>query len=126
SPEPRQRASSSCMLDAALCVVRRDLLLAWRRRSDVGTALLFFIIVASLFPLGIGAEPNLLRSIAPGVIWVAALLSSMLSLSRLFAGDHADGTLEQLVLSGAPLGALASAQTLAHSLGAGLALLTVG
>jgi hypothetical protein len=83
------------MIAAARTLVRRDLLLALRRPSDVGTALLFFVIVASLFPLGIGAEPNLLRAVAPGVIWVAALLSSMLSLSRLFAADHADGTLEQ-------------------------------
>ena len=82
----------------------RDLLVAMRRRSDVATALLFFVIVASLFPLGIGAEPNQLRAIAPGVIWVAALLSSMLSLSRLFAADHADGTLEQMLLGAAPLG----------------------
>src|SRR5436190_22301840 len=98
------------MLDAALCLVRRDLLLAWRRKRDVATALLFFVIVASLFPLGIGAEPNLLRSIAPGVIWVAALLSSMLSLKRLFENDHADGTLEQLLLGGTPLGVLVAAK----------------
>ena len=110
------------MLAAARCVVQRDLLLAWRRRSDVATALLFFIIVASLFPLGIGAEPNLLRSIAPGVIWVAALLSSMLSLSRLFSADHADGTLEQMVLGAAPLGVVAAAKGLAHWLVAGLPL----
>src|SRR5216110_4072419 len=102
------------MLDAALCVVRRDLLLAWRRKSDVATALLFFIIVASLFPLGVGAEPNLLRAIAPGVIWVAALLSSMLSLGRLFAGDYADGTLEQMLLGASPLGVVAMAKCLAH------------
>src|SRR5258706_67830 len=89
---------SALILAASRALVRRDLLLALRRRSDVATALLFFIIVASLFPLGTGAEPTLLRSIAPGVIWVAALLSSMLSLGRLFAGDHADGTLEQLLL----------------------------
>ena len=68
------------MLAIARTLIWRDLLLALRRRSDVATALLFFVIVASLFPLGIGAEPNLLRAIAPGVIWVAALLSSMLSL----------------------------------------------
>src|SRR3989441_6604752 len=86
------------MLETARCIVIRDLLVAWRRRSDVATALLFFVIVTSLFPLGIGAEPDLLRSIAPGVIWVAALLSCMLSLGRLFAADHADGTLEQLLL----------------------------
>src|SRR5438552_17932510 len=102
------------MLEAARCIVYRDLLLALRRRSDVATALLFFVIVASLFPLGVGAEPNLLRSIAPGVIWVAALLSSMLSLGRLFAADHADGTLEQMLLGAAPLGIIAAAKTAAH------------
>ncbi len=110
------------MLDAARCVVVRDLLVAWRRRSDVATALLFFVIVASLFPLGVGAEPNLLRAIAPGVIWVAALLSSMLSLGRLFAADHADGTLEQMLLGAAPLGVIAAAKAFAHWLVSGLPL----
>src|SRR5438477_3278386 len=110
------------MLDAARCIVYRDLLLALRRQSDVGTALLFFVIVASLFPLGVGAEPNLLRSIAPGVIWVAALLSSMLSLARLFAGDHADGTLEQMLLGAAPLGVVVGAKAAAHWLVSGLPL----
>jgi len=110
------------MLDAAFCVVRRDLLLAWRRKSDVATALLFFVIVTSLFPLGVGAEPTLLRAIAPGVIWVAALLSSMLSLSRLFAADHADGTLEQMLLGAAPLGVVAAAKAAAHWIVAGLPL----
>jgi heme exporter protein B len=113
------------MLDAALCVVRRDLLLAWRRKSDVATALLFFVIVASLFPLGIGAEPNLLRGIAPGVIWVAALLSSMLSLARLFAADHADGTLEQMLLGASPLGVIAAAKTAAHWIVSGLPLVLI-
>src|SRR4051812_49883566 len=113
------------MFSIAQTVVRRDLLLAWRRRSDVGTALLFFLIVASLFPLGIGAEPNLLRSIAPGVIWVAALLSSMLSLARLFAADHADGTLEQLLLGAAPLGVVAAAKTFAHWLISGFPLVLI-
>jgi heme exporter protein B len=110
------------MLDAAFCVVRRDLLLAWRRKSDVATALLFFVIVTSLFPLGVGAEPTLLRAIAPGVIWVAALLSSMLSLARLFAADHADGTLEQMLLGAAPLGVVAAAKAAAHWIVAGLPL----
>jgi heme exporter protein B len=110
------------MLDAAWCVVRRDLLLAWRRRGDVANALLFFVIVASLFPLGVGAEPNLLRAIAPGVIWVAALLSSMLSLARLFAADHADGTLEQLLLAASPLGVIVAAKAAAHWIVAGLPL----
>ena len=113
------------MLAAARCIVYRDLLLAMRRRSDVATALLFFVIVASLFPLGIGAEPNLLRSIAPGVIWVAALLSSLLSLGRLFAADHADGTLEQMVLGAAPLGVVAAAKGLAHWAVSGLPLVAI-
>jgi len=113
------------LIAAAATIVRRDLLLALRRRSDVATALLFFIIVASLFPLGIGAEPNQLRAIAPGVIWVAALLSSMLSLARLFAGDYADGTLEQLVLGAAPLGVVVAAKAFAHWLVAGLPLVLI-
>jgi heme exporter protein B len=113
------------MIDALRCLVYRDLLLAVRRRGDVATALLFFVIVASLFPLGIGAEPNLLRSIAPGVIWVAALLSSMLSLRRLFENDHADGTLEQIVLGGAPLGIVVAAKSLAHWLVSGLPLVLI-
>ncbi len=113
------------MIAAARCMVRRDLLLAMRRRGDVATALLFFVIVASLFPLGIGAEPNLLRSIAPGVIWVAALLSSMLSLGRLFASDLADGTLEQILLGAAPLGVMAGAKVLAHWLVSGLPLVAI-
>ena len=113
------------MLDAARCGVDRDLLLALRRRGDVAVALLFFVIVASLFPLGIGAEPNLLRSIAPGVIWVAALLSSMLSLGRLFAADYDDGTLEQMLLGAAPLGVVAAAKAFAHWLVAGLPLVAI-
>jgi heme exporter protein B len=113
------------MLESVRCIVHRDLLLALRRKSDVATALLFFVIVASLFPLGIGAEPNLLRGIAPGVIWVAALLSSMLSLGRLFADDHADGTLEQMLLGAAPLGVVTAAKALAHWLVSGLPLVAI-
>src|SRR5881628_941017 len=113
------------MLDAARCIVHRDLLLALRQKSDVAVALLFFVIVASLFPLGVGAEPNQLRAIAPGVIWVAALLSSMLSLGRLFAGDHADGTLEQIVLGAAPLGVVVAVKAFAHWLVAGLPLVLI-
>ena len=113
------------MLAAARCVVYRDLLLALRRRGDVATALLFFVIVASLFPLGVGAEPNLLREIAPGVIWVAALLSSLLSLRRLFESDHADGTLEQMLLGAAPLGVVVLAKVAAHWLASGLPLVAI-
>jgi heme exporter protein B len=93
-----------------------------RRKSEVLTALFFFIIVVSLFPLGIGPESALLRKIAPGILWVAALLSTMLSLNRLFATDHADGTLEQLVLSPTPLGLLVAGKILAHWLVSGLPL----
>ena len=106
-------------------VVWRELLVAMRRRSDVATALLFFVIVVSLFPLGVGAEPNKLRAIAPGVIWVSALLSSMLSLNRLFAADHADGTLEQMVLGAAPLGVTVAAKAFAHWLVSGLPLVAI-
>ena len=84
-------------------IVVRDLTLAWRRRADVLSTLFFFVIVVSLFPLGIGPEPKLLRAIAPGVVWVAALLASMLSLGRLFANDYQDGTLEQMLLTPQPL-----------------------
>ena len=113
------------MLAVARCLIYRDLVLALRRRSDVGTALLFFVIVASLFPLGVGAEPNLLRAIGPGVIWVAALLSSMLSLARLFAADYADGTLEQMLLGAAPLGIVVAAKATAHWLVSGLPLVLI-
>src|SRR5512139_3268734 len=84
-------------------LVRRDLLLAMRRRSDVLTTLFFFVIVVSLFPLGVGPDPKLLRTMAPGVVWVAALLASMLSLGRLFSADYLDGTLEQMMLTPQPL-----------------------
>jgi heme exporter protein B len=109
-------------MNAFLTVIRRDLLLAMRRKSEVLTALFFFIIVVSLFPLGIGPEPQLLKKIAPGILWVAALLSTMLSLNRLFATDHADGTLEQLVLSPTPLGLLVAGKIAAHWLTSGLPL----
>lgn len=102
--------------------VRRDLLLAMRRKSDVLTTLFFFVIVSSLFPLGIGPETDMLRRIAPGVLWVGALLATMLSLSRLFAADYIDGTLEQIALSAVPLGVLVAGKVVAHWLLAGLPL----
>ena len=95
-------------------VVWRDLLLAWRRRSDVLATLFFFIIVVSLFPLGIGPEQQLLRTIAPGVVWVAALLASMLALGRTFGNDYQDGTLEQLMLTPQPLYLIVLAKVLAQ------------
>ena len=106
-------------------VIHRDLMLAWRRRSDVATAVLFFVIVASLFPLGVGAEPNLLRAIAPGVIWVAALLACMLSLTRMFESDYADGALDPILISAAPLGAIVIARVFAHWVVSGLPLVVL-
>jgi len=106
-------------------MVQRDLLLALRRRADVLTTFFFFVIVVSLFPLGIGAQPDTLRAIAPGVVWVAALLASMLALTRLYAWDHADGTLEQLVLSPQPLVILIGAKVLTHWLVTGLPLVLI-
>jgi heme exporter protein B len=106
-------------------MVWRDLMLAWRRRSDVLSTLFFFVIVVSLFPLSVGAEPQLLRSIAPGVVWVAALLASMLSLGRLFANDYADGTLERMLLTPQPLYLIVLGKTLAQWLVSELPLVLV-
>lgn len=106
--------------DAVLDLVRRDLLVVLRRRADAATTVVFFIIVVSLFPLGIGPEPAVLRMIAPGVLWVAALLSCLLSLGRLFTSDYHDGALEQLVLLPQPLIVLAGAKIAAHWLISGL------
>ena len=107
---------------AFMAVLRRDLLLAVRRKSEVLTAVFFFVVVAALFPLGIGPEPDILRRVAPGVLWVGALLSSMLALQRLFEADYRDGTLEQLALAPTALPLLAAAKMLAHWLVAGLPL----
>jgi heme exporter protein B len=106
-------------------VVARDLTLALRRRADVLGSLIFFVIVVSLFPLGVGPDINVLRSIAPGIVWVAALLAAMLSLGRLFAADYADGSLEQFLLSPEPLIILVLGKVLAHWLVSGLPLVLV-
>jgi heme exporter protein B len=108
-----------------VAVVRRDLSLALRRKNEVMTAVFFFVVVASLFPLGIGPEMNTLRLIAPGVLWVGALLASLLSLGRLFAGDFHDGTLAQMALSPASLPGLVVAKILAHWLLSGLPLVLI-
>ncbi len=103
-------------------LLRRDLRLAFRRKSEWLGAVFFFVLVAALFPLAIGPEPATLRLIGPGVLWVAALLASMLSLGRLFDADHQDGSLEQMALSTAPLSWLVSAKLGAHWLMSGLPL----
>ena len=104
-------------------LVRRELTLAMRRRGDVLTVLFFFVIVASLFPLGVGPDPKLLRIMGGGVVWVAALLAAMLSLGRLFANDYADGTLEQLILTPTPAVVWITGKILAHWLVSGVPLI---
>ncbi|VAW76569.1 ABC transporter involved in cytochrome c biogenesis, CcmB subunit [hydrothermal vent metagenome] len=106
-------------------LLRRDLTLAYRQRSEIINPLLFFVLVTALFPLGVGADPAMLRDIGPGIIWVAALLASLLSLETVFRSDFDDGSLEQLVLSPHPLSVLMIAKVLAHWLVTGLPLLIV-
>jgi heme exporter protein B len=106
-------------------IVRRDLRLAARRRVEALLPLAFFGVAASLFPLGVGPEPQTLRIIAPGVLWVCALLSTMLSVTQLYAGDHADGSLEQMLLAGEGGLTIALAKVLAHWLVTGLPLVLV-
>jgi heme exporter protein B len=107
---------------ALLAIIHRDLLLVMRRKSEVLTAVFFFVVVTSLFPLGIGADAVLLRKIAPGVIWVSALLSTLLGLHRMFAADYHDGALEQLALSPQPMVLLVAGKMIAHWIVCGLPL----
>ncbi|MCB5183618.1 heme exporter protein CcmB [Methylobacillus gramineus] len=95
-------------------VVRRDLLLAVRRPADAGTVLIFFVVVASLFPLAGNPDPVVLGNIAPGVLWVSALLACLLSLPRIFSGDYADGSLEQMVIAPQPLSVLVLGKIVVH------------
>ena len=113
------------MLEPLYWVVRRDLTIAMRRRSDVFTTLIFFVIVVSLFPLGIGPEPATLRLIAPGIVWVGALLASMLALEQIFSADHRDGTLEQMLLTPQPVALLVVGKVLAHWLVSGVPLVII-
>lgn len=117
-PAP-QTLSTSGVLRAAL---KREIALAMRQKGEVLTPLVFFVVIASLFPLGVGPESALLLRMAPGVLWVSALLAAMLSLQRLFAMDYADGSLEQMTLSATPLGLLVVAKALSHFLLSGLPL----
>ena len=112
-------------MSAVLIALQRDLLLAARRRSEVVTALFFFVVAVTLFPLGIGPEVALLRRIGPGVIWVSALLATLLGLPRMFAADHADGTLEQMALSPQPFALLVAGKIAAHWLLCGLPLVLI-
>jgi heme exporter protein B len=110
---------------AFFAIIRRDLLLAFRRRAEAANPLFFFVLVVTLFPLAVGAQPHLLQSMAPGVIWVSALLAALLSLDGMFRSDFDDGSLEQLMLSPYPLTVLVLGKIIAHWLVTGLPLLLV-
>ena len=97
-----------------VAILTRDLRLASRRRVDILLPLAFFVVAVSLFPFGVGPEPNTLRQIAAGVVWVSALLATMLSVSHLYAADHADGSLEQMLLAPRSAYAIAAAKASAH------------
>jgi len=118
----RRETLTPSMLAGFVAVLRRDLLLAWKRPGDVLNPLFFFAIVSTLFPLALGPDTELLRAIGPGVVWVAALLAALLSLNSLFLSDHEDGSLEQLLLSPQPLPLLVLAKSIAHWLLSGLPL----
>lgn len=110
---------------AILALLRRDLLLAFRARGELINPLIFFALVVSLFPLATSPEPGVLRLLAPGIIWVSALLATLLSLDQLFRSDYDDGSLEQLVLSPHPLPVLALTKIFAHWLVTGLPLVVI-
>ncbi|MGL4516701.1 heme exporter protein CcmB [Shewanella sp.] len=110
---------------AFFTLLQRDLKIAVRHRGDIFNPLLFFVMVVTLFPLGIGPEPQMLARVAPGIIWVAALLASMLSLERLFKADFSDGSLEQMLLSPQPLSILVLAKVLAHWILTGVPLIII-
>ena len=117
--------TSDSLLRAFTLLLKRDLTLAIRHRAEILNPLLFFVLVTSLFPLGIGADPKLLQAVGPGIIWVAALLAALLSLEGIFRSDFEDGTLEQFLLSSHPVSVLVIAKVLAHWLITGLPLLVI-
>ena len=110
---------------ACAAVIRRDLLLTWRRRGDALNPALFAIIVVVMFPLALGPEPNQLANISAGIVFVAVLLAGLLALDTLFRGDHEDGTLEQIVLSPHPLSLLLASKILVHWLSTALPLIVI-
>jgi len=123
--DPATQGAPDGVLAAVRWAIARDLSIAFRSRTELGVTLMFYVIVVTLFPLSIAPERSLLAAIGPGVIWVAALLASLLSLSRLFAADCADGTLEQIAMSPFPLPALVSGKIAAHWLSTGLPVVLV-
>ncbi|MEZ8021280.1 heme exporter protein CcmB [Vibrio splendidus] len=113
------------MISSMTTIIRRELLIAFRRQADIFNPLWFFIIVITLFPLSIGPEPNLLARIAAGIVWVAALLSALLSLERLFRDDFQDGALEQMMLMPIPLQLVVLSKVIAHWILTGLPLILI-
>ncbi len=113
------------LLDGLIATIRRDLLLAWKRPGDVLNPLFFFAMVCTLFPLAVGPSVEQLQFSGPGILWVAALLSMLLSLNSLFLTDFEDGSLEQLLISPQPLVLLALGKTVAHWLTTGLPLVMI-
>jgi heme exporter protein B len=118
--------SPGAPLAAALGLLRRDLLLLWRQRADALNPLLFALMVATLFPLALGPEAQMLSRVAGGIVWVTVVLASLLSLDAVFRGDADDGSLDQLATCGQPLAMLAGAKMLAHWIGTGLPLTLAG
>ena len=112
-------------MDALLYMIRRELLLAFRQRAELVNSMLFYSFIVVLFPLAIGAQPSLISKVAPAIIWVAALLSVLLSIDRTFRSDFEDGTMEQLILSVHPLSLLVLGKILAHWLVSGVPLLVL-
>ncbi|MDH3553674.1 MAG: heme exporter protein CcmB, partial [Gammaproteobacteria bacterium] len=113
------------MLAGMLGVIRRDLLLAWKRPGDILNPLFFFVMVAALFPLAVGPSPEQLEFSGPAVLWVAALLAMLLSLNSLFLSDFEDGSLDQMLVSPVPLPALALGKSIMHWLTSGLPLVLI-
>jgi len=113
------------MLSTMTMIIRREILIAFRRQADIFNPLWFFIIVITLFPLSIGPEPGLLERIAPGIVWVAALLAALLSLERLFRDDFQDGALEQMMIMPIPLPVVALSKVIAHWLLTGVPLILI-
>lgn len=108
-----------------IAIFKRDLALGLRNLSELLSPIMFFLIIISLFPLGIGPDPQILKKISPGIIWVAALLATISVMDRLFRSDFEDGSLEQLMLSGAPLSILMLAKIAAHWCLTGLPLIII-
>jgi heme exporter protein B len=117
--------STLSLTSAFSLLLKRDLVLAYRRRAELVNPMLFFVLVTAMFPLGIGNDPKLIEAVGPGVIWVAALLAALLSLDSMFRSDYDDGSLEQFMLSAHPVSILVLAKILAHWLVTGLPLFLI-